>query len=324
MKKKTALITGITGQDGSYLAEFLLGKNYKVFGLERSGLAIKKYANIQHIINKIELTSADLLDEGSLIDIISTIKPDEIYNLATRSSVAESWKDPVLTGEITALGAVKLLEAVRKTNDKIKFYQASSSEIFGGSKKSPQNEETCPNPKSPYGAAKLYAHWMVKSYRETYNMFAVSGILFNHESPRRGVEYVTRKIIHEAVKIKLDMSEELRLGNLEARRDWGFAGDYVKAMWLMLQQEKPMDFVIGTGEIHSVKDFAIETFERLGLDWEKYVKTDASFIRPAETNLLVADNTNAKKILKWSPKTNFKKLIKLMIKEEMKLLSENK
>lgn len=322
---KKALITGITGQDGSYLAEFLLSKNYKIFGTENQKSGDKKgRAIIEHILNKIELVPANLLQEESLVDVINATKPDEIYNLAAQSSVAESWKNPVLTGEITALGAVRLLESVRKTNDKIKFYQASSSEIFGGSNMSPQNEETCPNPKSPYGMAKLYAHGMVKSYREVYKMFAVSGILFNHESPRRGLGYVTRKIINGAVKIKLGISKELILGNLEAQKDWGFAGDYVEAMWLMLQQEEPNDFVIGTGKTHSVKDFVIETFDYLDLDWEKYVKIDASFTRPAETNLLVADNTKAKKILKWEPKTNFKELIELMVIEEINFLSKNK
>lgn len=324
MKEKTALITGIAGQDGSYLAEFLLDKKYRVIGVERHNTLKKRRDNIEHLLDRIELESADLLEEETLVKIIKKTEPDEIYNLAARSSVAESWNSPVLTGEITALGAIRLLESVRKTNGNIKFYQASSSEIFGGSKESPQNEDTCPNPKSPYGAAKLYAHWMVKNYRETYGMFAVSGILFNHESPRRGTEYVTRKIIQEAVKIKLGISDELRLGNLDAKKDWGFAGDYVEAMWLMLQQEEPRDFVIGTGETHSVKDFIVKTFEHLELDWEKYVKTDAKFVRPAETNLLVADITSAKKILGWKPKTNFEDLITLMIAEEMKSLSKNK
>lgn len=324
MKQKVALITGITGQDGSYLAEFLLNKNYKIFGIENQNTTTKNHTNIKHILKKIRLVRANLLDEKSLIDVIKKIKPDEIYNLAAQSSVAESWKDPVFTGEITALGAIRLLESVRKTNSKIKFYQASSSEIFGGSNMSPQNEETCPNPKSPYGMAKLYAHGMVKSYREVYKMFAVSGILFNHESPRRGLGYVTRKIINGAVKIKLGISKELILGNLEAQKDWGFAGDYVEAMWLMLQQEKPRDFVIGTGKTHSVRDFVVETFDYLSLDWEKYVKIDNSLVRPAEANLLVADNTNAKKILKWKPKTDFKDLIKLMISEEIKFLSKDK
>ncbi|MBU4370177.1 GDP-mannose 4,6-dehydratase [Candidatus Parcubacteria bacterium] len=324
MKQKVALITGIAGQDGSYLSELLLNKNYKIFGIKKQNSDQNKYNNIRHILNKIKFVSADLLIETSLIDAIKKTKPDEIYNLAAQSSVAESWKNPIHTGEITALGAIRLLESIRKTNNKIKFYQASSSEIFGGSKKSPQNEETCPNPKSPYGAAKLYAHWMVKNYRETYNMFAVSGILFNHESPRRGLEYVTRKITHEAVKIKLGMSKELKLGNLDAEKDWGFAGDYVEAMWLMLQQENPKDFVIGTGKIHSVLEFVTETFNFLKLDWKNYVKIDASFLRPAETNLLIADITNAKKTLKWKPKINFKNLIKMMVAEELNFLSKNK
>jgi len=321
MKQKKALITGITGQDGSYLTELLLSHNYRIFGVKRPGTDPTGSANIRHILNDIEFVSADLLDESSLIEAIEKSKPDEIYNLAAQSSVAESWNTPVFTGEITALGTIRLLEAIRKTNKDIKFYQASSSEIFGGSKTSPQNEDTCPNPKSPYGAAKLYAHWMVKNYRETYKMFAVSGILYNHESPRRGLNYVTRKIIHEAALIKLGMSNELRLGNLDAKKDWGFAGDYVEAMWLMLQEGEPRDFVIGTGEVHSVRELVAETFGFLDLDWERYVKIDKNFIRPMETNLLVADSTNAREILKWKPKTNFKELVKMMALAELSSLS---
>lgn len=322
MKEKTALITGITGQDGSYLAELLLKKNYKVFGMKKPSSDESGGTNIEHILRSIEFVSADLLDEISLITAIEKSRPDEVYNLAAQSSVAESWNMPTYTGEITGLGTTRLLEAIRKTDKKIKFYQASSSEIFGGGNTSPQNEATCPSPKSPYGAAKLYAHWMVKNYRETYQMFAVSGILFNHESPRRGLGYVTRKIIHEAAKIKLGMSNELKLGNLDGQKDWGFAGDYVEAMWLMLQQEKPQDFVIGTGELHSVRDVVTEAFGLLDLDWEKYVTIDKNFIRPMETNLLVADSTKARETLGWVPKTKFKELIEMMVTAEINALSK--
>lgn len=323
MKQKRALITGITGQDGSYMAEFLLKKKYKVFGLERRS-SQKNRENIKHILDKIELVSGDLLDEGSLIRAIKEVKPDEVYNLAAQSFVAESWKQPVYTGEVTGLGAVRLLEAIRQTNPKIKFYQASSSEMFGASKEHPQNEKTFFYPRSPYGIAKLYAHWITVNYRESYGIFAVSGILFNHESPRRGLEFVTRKITHEAVKIKLGLSKELRLGNLDAKRDWGFSGDYVEAMWLMLQQKKPQDFVIGTGETHSIKEFVEEAFGYLGLDWTKYVKIDKKFVRPAEVNLLLADASLAAKELKWKPKIAFKDLVKMMVDSDIKLLSNKR
>lgn len=324
MKKKRALITGITGQDGSYLAEFLLKKGYAVYGLERRS-STKNRGNIKHILNKIEIISGDLLDEASLVHAIKEAKPDEVYNLAAQSFVAESWKTPVSTGESTGLGAVRLLEAIRQTNPKIKFYQASSSEMFGASKEAPQNEKTFFYPRSPYGVAKLYAHWITVNYRESYGMFAVSGILFNHESPRRGLEFVTRKITHEAVKIKLGLSKELRLGNLDSKRDWGYAGDYVEAMWLMLQQDKPQDFVIGTGETHSIKEFVEEAFGYLGLDWNKYVKIDKKFMRPAEVNLLLADPTLAKKVLKWEQSVAFEDLVKMMVDSDMKiLLNENK
>ena len=323
MKQKRALITGITGQDGSYMAEFLLKKKYKVFGLERRN-SQKNRENIKHILDKIELVSGDLLDEGSLIRAIKEVKPDEVYNLAAQSFVAESWKQPVYTGEVTGLGAVRLLEAIRQTDPKIKFYQASSSEMFGASKEHPQNERTFFYPRSPYGIAKLYAHWITVNYRESYGIFAVSGILFNHESPRRGLEFVTRKITHEAAKIKLGLSKELRLGNLDAKRDWGFSGDYVEAMWLMLQQKEPQDFVIGTGETHSIKEFVKEAFGHLGLDWTKYVKIDKKFVRPAEVNLLLADASLAAKELKWKSKVAFKDLVKMMVDSDMRSLSNKK
>lgn len=323
MKQKIALITGITGQDGSYMAEFLLNKKYKVFGLERRS-SQKNRENIKHILDKIELVSGDLLDEGSLVRAIKEVKPDEIYNLASQSFVAESWKQPIYTGEVTGLGAARLLEAIRQTDPKIKFYQASSSEMFGASKEYPQNEKTFFYPRSPYGIAKLYAHWITVNYRESYGIFAVSGILFNHESPRRGLEFVTRKITNEAVKIKLGLSKELRLGNLDAKRDWGFSGDYVEAMWLMLQQKEPRDFVIGTGETHSIKEFVKEAFGHLGLDWTKYVKIDKKFVRPAEVNLLLADASLAAKELKWKSKVAFKDLVKMMVDSDMRSLSNKK
>lgn len=316
--KKTALITGINGQDGSYLAELLLSKGYTVFGMEAPNALPEKRHNIGHILDKIELVQGDLLNETSLTEVMKKTFPAEVYNLAARSSVAESWKTPIQTGEVTALGAARLLESIRQIDPGIKFYQASSSEIFGGSTESPQNERTCPHPKSPYGIAKLYAHWMTVNYRETYKMFAVSGILFNHESPRRSPEFVTRKIVREAVRIKRGLSKELRLGNLDTKRDWGFAGDYVEAMWRMLQQEQPRDFVIGTGETHSVREFAQEAFGCLDLDWEKYVVIDQNFVRPAEVNLLVADATLAKEILHWEPKVGFKELVKMLVSEELK------
>jgi len=317
--KKKALITGITGQDGSYLAEFLLTKGYKVFGLERRS-SQKNRKNIEHILNKIELISGDLLDEGSLVRVLKESQPDEIYNLASQSFVAESWKQPVYTGEVTGLGALRLLEAIRQVNPKIKFYQASSSEMFGAVPQTPQNEKTPFYPRSPYGVAKLYAHWIAVNYRESYGMFTASGILFNHESPRRGFEFVTRKITSTAVKIKLGLVEELRLGNLDARRDWGFAGDYVEAMWLMLQQKKPKDYVIGTGKTYSVKEFVQAAFGYLGLDWKKYVKISKEFFRPAEVYHLCADATLAKKELGWKPKVDFKRLVKMMVESDFKRL----
>lgn len=320
-KQKRALITGITGQDGSYLAEFLLSKKYKVFGLERRA-AKKNHENISHFLSNIELISGDLIDESSLVEALKECEPDEVYNLAAQSFVGASWRQPTYTGQVTGLGALRMLEAIRQVNPKIKFYQGSSSEMFGATKDSPQNEGTKFYPRSPYGVAKLYAHWMTVNYRESYGMFAVSGILFNHESPRRGMEFVTRKITNTAVRIKMGLENELRLGDLEAKRDWGFAGDYVEAMWLMLQNSKPKDYVIGTGTAHSVKDFLSETFNYLGLDWKKYVIVDKKFMRPAEVYHLLADASRARRELGWKPKTGFRELVKMMVDEEAKQFNQ--
>lgn len=322
--QKKALITGITGQDGSYLADFLLGKGYKVFGLERRS-SQKDRRNIQHLLesgHKIELVSGDLLDEASMVHALREIKPSEVYNLAAQSFVHESWKQPVYTGEVTGLGTVRMLEAIRQVNPKIKFYQASSSEMFGKVKEVPQNEKTQFYPRSPYGVAKLYAHWITVNYRESYGLFTASGILFNHESPRRGQEFVTRKITHTAAKIKLGFAKELVLGNLDAKRDWGYAGDYVEAMWLMLQQKKPKDYVIATGETHSVREFVEAAFNHLDLDWKKYVKVDDKFLRPAEVELLKGDASAARKELGWKPKVKFKELVEMMVDSDLRQLSE--
>ncbi|KKT28713.1 GDP-mannose 4,6-dehydratase [Candidatus Giovannonibacteria bacterium RIFCSPLOWO2_12_FULL_44_25] len=316
---KRALITGITGQDGSYLAEFLLQKGYKVFGLERRN-SQKNRQNIEHIMEHIELLSGDLLDEGSIARALRETNPDEVYNLASQSFVYESWRQPVFTGEVTGLGAVRVLEAIRQTNPKTKFYQASSSEMFGKVQKTPQNEKTPFYPRSPYGVAKLYAHWITVNYRESYNLFAASGIFFNHESPRRGLEFVTRKITSSVAKIKSGLAKELVLGNLDAKRDWGFAGDYVEAMWLMLQQKIPNDYVIATGKTHSVQEFVERAFSAVDLDWRNYVKTDQKFLRPAEVDLLRGDASLAKLELGWEPKTDFDALVQMMVDADMKTL----
>jgi len=316
-----ALITGITGQDGSYLAEFLLSKGYQVYGMVRRS-STESFERINHIIDKIELRQADLLDQLSLIEIIQEIKPDEVYNLAAQSFVPTSWNQPVLTGEFTALGVTRMLEAIRLVDPKIKFYQASSSEMFGKVRETPQNELTPFYPRSPYGVAKVYGHFITVNYRESYNLFACSGILFNHESPRRGMEFVTRKISDGVAKIKLGKAQILYLGNLEAKRDWGYAGDYVEAMWLMLQQDKPDDFVVGTGESHSVKEFVETAFEHVGLDYKKHVEIKKEYMRPAEVDLLVADISKAKKILKWQPRVKFDQLVKLMVDADLKRLSD--
>ncbi len=324
MSKKVALITGVTGQDGSYLAEFLLDKGYKVHGLVRRS-STESNGRLQGIQSKINLIQGDLLDQHSLDEAVRECHPDEVYNLAAQSFVPTSWNQPVLTGEFTALGVTKILEAVHHYGKKTtKFYQASSSEMFGKTQEVPQSEKTPLYPRSPYGVAKVYGHYITINYRESYGMFAVSGILFNHESPRRGLEFVTRKITNTVAMIKLGLANELRVGNLEAQRDWGFAGDYVEAMWLMLQQEKPEDFVIGTEETHTVREFCQLAFERVGLDWKKYVVIDKKFWRPAEVEQLIADSSKAKKILGWKPKVKFKQLVEMMVDADMELLKNSK
>lgn len=320
-KQKKALITGITGQDGSYLAEFLLKKNYKVYGMVRRA-STESFERINHLRDKIELIQGDLLDQSSLDDIVRKTMPDEIYNLAAQSFVPTSWNQPVLTGEFTALGVTRLLESIRNICPRARFYQASSSEMFGRVLEVPQSEKTPFYPRSPYGVAKAYGHFITINYRESYNLFAVSGILFNHESPRRGLEFVTKKISDGVAKIKLGLAKELRMGNLDSKRDWGFAGDYVKAMWLMLQQSRPDDYVIGTGENHSVKEFIEESFKYVGLDWKKYVKIDKKFIRPAEVDILIANPAKAKHILKWKPEVNFKQLVHMMVDADLKRLTK--
>lgn len=315
-----ALITGITGQDGSYLAELLLEKGYEVFGMVRRS-STESFDRINHIKNQVTLVQADLLDQLSIINIIEEHKPEEVYNLAAQSFVPTSWVQPVLTGEFDALGVAKVLEAIRLVDTNIRFYQASSSEMFGKVQESPQKETTAFYPRSPYGVAKVYGHWITVNYRESYSIHANSGILFNHESPRRGLEFVTRKITDGAARIKLGLADKLALGNLDAKRDWGFAGDYVKAMWLMLQQSKPGDYVIATGETHSVEQFVSAAFEYLGLDYKEYVVTDQKFVRPAEVDLLLGDCSKAKKKLDWEPSVNFEDLVKMMVDADMKRLA---
>jgi len=317
--KRKALITGITGQDGSYLAEFLLEKGYKVFGLVRRS-STPSLDRIKHIDDEIELVSGDLIDENSLISILKETKPDEVYNLAAQSFVPTSWTQPILTGEVTGLGVTRLLEAIRVVNSKMKFYQASSSEMFGHVRETPQTENTPFYPRSPYGVAKMYGHWITVNYRESYNLFACSGILFNHESPRRGLEFVTRKISYHVALIKHGLAHELRLGNLDAKRDWGFAGDYVAAMWMMLQQKTPDDFVIATGENHSVREFAEIAFARAGLKWKDYVVVDSKFMRPAEVHLLLGNPVKARKELGWKPKLSFRGLVELMVDSDLELV----
>ena len=308
----TALITGVTGQDGSYLAEFLLEQGYTVVGMVRRTSTIN-FDRIRHIQDRIEIVQGDLLDQMSVIGLLHEYRPQEVYNLAAQSFVPTSFTQPVLTGEFTALGVTRMLEAVRIVDPKIRFYQASSSEMFGKVAEVPQRESTPFYPRSPYGVAKVYGHWITVNYRESYNMFGCSGILFNHESPRRGLEFVTHKITHGAARIKLGLADGLRLGNLEARRDWGFAGDYVRAMWLMLQQDAPDDFVIATGETHSVKEFVEEAFGYLDLDWRQYVTQDQKFYRPAEVDLLVGDPSKAGQLLGWEPSVAFRDLVRLMV-----------
>ncbi len=319
---KTALILGVTGQDGSYLAEFLLSKGYKVFGVVRRSSS-EKFERISHLMGKVELVQGDLLDQHSLNEAIRKTCPDEVYNLAAQSFVPTSWNQPVLTGEFTALGVPRLLEAIRQENQKIKFYQASSSEMFGKVRETPQNERTPFYPRSPYGVAKVYGHHITVNYRESYGMFAVSGILFNHESPRRGLEFVTRKVSDAVARIKLGLQKELLMGNLDAKRDWGFAGDYVEAMWLMLQQPKPEDFVVGTGEAHSVRELVEAAFSHAGLDWKDFVRQDPRFMRPADVDVLVADASKARKVLGWKPKVNFKQLVAMMVDADTERLKKN-
>jgi GDPmannose 4,6-dehydratase len=314
---KSAFITGITGQDGSYLAEFLLEKGYKVYGLlRRTSLIIDQ--RIEHLLNDVELIDGDLHDQLSLIKAMEIAQPDEIYNLAAQSFVQTSWLQPVLTAEYTAVGVTKMLEAIRMLNKPVKFYQASSSEMFGKVVEVPQSEKTPFYPRSPYGVAKVYGHWITVNYRESYDLFAVSGILFNHESPRRGLEFVTRKITNAVARIKLGLQDELRLGNLDARRDWGYAGDYVKAMWLMLQQPEPEDYVIATGETHAVREFVELAFQHVGIhDWEKYVKIDQRYFRPAEVDLLVGNPAKAHEKLGWKPTITFPELVALMVDADL-------
>ncbi|RJQ27231.1 MAG: GDP-mannose 4,6-dehydratase [Peptococcaceae bacterium] len=314
---KSALITGITGQDGSYLAELLLSKGYRVFGLVRR-TSVPNLENISHLVSDITLLSGDLADLASLVKAVEASAPDEVYNLAAQSFVSASWQQPVLTGEVTALGVTNLLEAVRLVRSDARFYQASTSEMFGKAVETPQRETTPFYPRSPYGVAKLYGHWITVNYRESYGMFACCGILFNHESPRRGLEFVTRKITDGVARIKLGLAGELRLGNLEARRDWGYAGDYVRAMWLMLQQEEPDDFVIASGENHSVRDFVAAAFACVDLNYEDYVVVDPRFFRPAEVEVLLGDAGKAGVKLGWRPDTSFSRLVEMMVEADLK------
>lgn len=313
---KTALITGITGQDGSYLAELLLAKGYRVVGIVRRS-STTPYERIAHLVDSVELHSADLLDQTSLTDVVESVRPDEIYNLAAQSFVQTSWAQPVLTGEFTALGVTRMLEAMRKAAPKARFYQASSSEQFGKVVETPQRESTPFYPRSPYGVAKVYGHWITVNYRESFDLFAVSGILFNHESPRRGLEFVTRKISDGVARIKMGLQRDLRLGNLDARRDWGFAGDYVEAMWRMLQQDTPDDFVIGTGETWSVRDFCEAAFQVAGLDYREHVVQDERFFRPAEVDLLVGDPSKARQLLGWEPAVRLQGLVEMMVEADL-------
>jgi len=319
MTQKTALITGITGQDGSYLAEFLLEKGYRVVGMVRRTSTVN-FDRIKHIQDQLEIVQGDLLDQSSLMEIIRAHQPDEVYNLAAQSFVPTSFNQPVLTGEFTALGVTRLLEAIRHIKPDARFYQASSSEMFGKVVEVPQRETTPFHPRSPYGVAKVYGHWITVNYRESYGMFACSGILFNHESPRRGLEFVTHKVTHAAARIKLGLQRELRLGNLEARRDWGYAGDYVRGMWLMLQQDQPDDYVLATGETHSVRELCEVAFGHLGLDWQAHVVVDPKHYRPAEVDLLIGDASKAQRVLGWEPSVNFAQLVHMMVDADLHAL----
>lgn len=313
---KTALVTGITGQDGSYLAELLLEKGYRVVGMVRR-LSMENFGRIDHLLDRLEIVQGDLLDQISLLDIVSRTNPDEVYNLAAMSFVPTSWKQPVLTGEFTALGVTRMLEALRLAAPRARFYQASSSEMFGRVRETPQNELTPLYPRSPYGVAKVYGHWITVNYRESYDLFACSGILFNHESPRRGLEFVTRKVTDGVARIKLGLSRELRMGNLAAKRDWGFAGDYVEAMWRMLQHDEPDDFVIATGQTHSVERLVEVAFGCVDLDWHEFVKVDPAFFRPAEVDYLVGDSSKARRVLGWGPRVGFEALIRMMVDADL-------
>jgi GDPmannose 4,6-dehydratase len=318
---KRALITGITGQDGSYLAEFLLERGYGVYGMVRR-TSFQRFERIRNIVDRVEIIEADLTDQSSLDDAIKAIAPDEVYNLASQSFVPTSWKQPVLTADVTGAGVTRMLEAIRKHKPSAKFYQASTSEMFGKVRETPQSETTPFYPRSPYGVAKVYAHWITVNYRESYNMFACSGICFNHESPRRGVDFISKKVTDGVARIKLGLAETLTLGNLEARRDWGFAGDYVEAMWLMLQQEEPADYVIASGESHSVRDLVETAFEYVGLAAEPYVVIDPKFFRPAEVDVLVGDASRARSKLGWTPKLSFTAMIQMMVEADLKRLAD--
>lgn len=316
----TALITGVTGQDGSYLAEFLLAKGYRVVGVVRR-TSHDSYERIGHLLDRVTIVAADLLDQHSLTTVVRDVKPDEVYNLAAQSFVPTSWAQPVLTGEFTALGVTRLLEAIQLAHPAARFYQASSSEMFGKVAESPQDEHTPFHPRSPYGVAKVYGHLITVNYRESYGLYAVSGMLFNHESPRRGLEFVTRRISDGVARIKLGLAQELKLGNLKARRDWGFAGDYVDAMWRMLQQDKPDDYVVGTGTMHSVEEFLAQAFTHVGLDWHTYVKVDPALVRPAEVDILHANPAKAKRVLGWAPTVDFAGLVRMMVDADLKRLA---
>lgn len=316
--KKRALITGITGQDGSYLADLLLAKGYEVFGLERRSSQVRR-ENIKHIEKRLKFVSGDLMDESSLVRAVLQTKPHEVYNLGAQSFVPESWRQPLYTLEVSGLGAARMLEAIRQAHPSAKFYQASTSEMFGKVQEVPQREQTPFYPRSPYGVAKLAAHWITINYRESYDLFACSGILFNHESPRRGLEFVSRKITSAVAKIKLGLERSLELGNLDAKRDWGFAGDYVEAMWLMLQQKTPRDFVIASGHQHSVRDFVELAFDHVGLPWRKYVRTSRKLLRPAEVNTLIGNPAAARRVLGWKPKTSFEQLVRSMVDHDLEV-----
>ncbi len=317
---KRAIVTGITGQDGSYLAEFLLSRGYEVHGMVRRSSA-ENFERIAHLGRKITLHQADLLDQLSIISLLRKVRPREVYNLAAQSFVPTSWVQPVLTGEFTALGVTRMLEAIRLVDSRIRFYQASSSEMFGKVRETPQDEDTPFHPRSPYGVAKVYGHWITINYRESFGLFACSGILFNHESPRRGMEFVTRKISHAAAAIRLGLQKELRLGNLDARRDWGFAGDYVRAMWLMLQQKRPDDFVIATGRSHTVREFCQLAFARAGLDWKRHVKVDPKLFRPADVDILCGNAARARRRLGWKPEVSFRELVHRMVDADLERLA---